>query len=461
MTTVSVEAPYVDEGLQDRWTDVLRRDALVHLGVMGSITAATFQGYLKDRIAGPLPYALADAAFITAATLWFAGLTLRRLPIRGPGWTPHLLLAIVLLPTLYLLHPGTPLIVELAGLRAWVEFPVACLIALTIIRTPGQARAYVGLVLGLCIVTAIYGILQYYQGPTSALETVLGRLRHGATVFYNLSGRSEFRAFSTFTFPAPFASMMVFGMLLASGIAVSRHRSRRARLSAALLVPLFFAGMTVSGTRAALVILLMGLLVLGWYRRLSVAQLMLMPVLLLAAHVATVVTAGRAVTRFGTLMVDETLLWTRVWAPITIAARALGDNLFGLGLGRTGVGVPFGIVNAQPQGFFVGSDGDIGRAAVEMGVFGLLLLGLIVLGLIPYAAHALRALVGSYAEDLALGMGPLVVATSMIIFVGSPLSAAPHGIIWWFSLGTLLKLDMLDREAGDAPPDDSAFTGDP
>ena len=34
--------------------------------------------------------------------------------------------------------------------------------------------------------------------------------------------------------------------------------------------------------------------------------------------------------------------------------------------GRSGVGVPFSIVMSQPTGFFVGSDGDIGRAGVEI-----------------------------------------------------------------------------------------------
>ena len=45
-------------------------------------------------------------------------------------------------------------------------------------------------------------------------------------------------------------------VLLAAGIVTSKLRSRRARLVAALLIPLFFVGMTVSGTRAALIILL-------------------------------------------------------------------------------------------------------------------------------------------------------------------------------------------------------------
>jgi hypothetical protein len=266
---------YRHSDLRDRWTDIFRRDAPVHVAIMLAITAATFQGYLKDRIAGPIPYALADGAFIAAAIFWFAGLAIRNQPIRGPGTSIYLILAIIIVPTLYMLHPGTPLIIELAGLRAWVAYPVACLMALTVIHNAAQARAYVGLVLALCIVTAVYGVLQYLAGPDAALAPPLGLQRHGVTVFYNVIGtsRSEFRAFSTFTFPAPFAGMMVFGLLLAAGIAVSPLRSPRMRVLAALLMPLFFAGMTVSGTRAALLTLVFGLLVLGWYRGLRPGQL--------------------------------------------------------------------------------------------------------------------------------------------------------------------------------------------
>jgi hypothetical protein len=160
----------------------------------------------------------------------------------------------------------------------------------------------------------------------------------------------------------------------------------------------------------------------------------------IAGHFATLLTAGRVVERFTSVFVNEGLLWLRIYAPLTIAGRALADAPLGIGLGRTGIGVPFSIFTSQPTGFFIGSDGDIGRAAVEMGVFGLILIAIVIFGIIPSAARGLKNLVGMPVEDIALGMGPLIVATGLIILVGSPLSAAPHGMIWWFFLGTLFKL---------------------
>jgi hypothetical protein len=445
-TPLAVDATAIQ--LEDRWTDVFRTDALIHAGLMASIVAGTFQGYLKDRIAGLLPYALADAFFVGAAALWFGSLVVRREPIRGPGIVPALVLAAVFVPALYFLHPGSPLVLEVAGLRAWAEFPVAVLIALTIIRSPGQVRAYVGLILVLCVITALYGLYQYRAGPETALPTTLARVRHGATVFYGLPGspETEFRAFSTFTFPAPFAQMMVFGILLAAGVGLGEHRPRRQRLGAALLIPLFFLGITASGTRAALVTLVLGLLVIARYRGFSVRQLLLIPVVVIALYGASLLTAGRIFDRWRTVLFQEGLLWTYVYAPISIAARTLDEAPFGMGLGRSGVGVPYTIVQSYRPGFIRGSDGDIGRAAVEMGVFGVLLLIVLVVSLLPYAVRAIRQLRGSAVEDAALGVGALIVATGILLLIGSPLSSVPHATIWWFLLGALLKLQILETE---------------
>ncbi len=142
-----------NEGLVGKWTDIFRSDILVHVGIMGSIIAGTFQAYLKDRIAGPIPYALSDGAFILAVAAWFGSIAIRRDPIRGPGATPIFIVAIILVPAFYLLYPGTPILVRLAGLRGWSMFPVAGLMALTVIRNAAQLRAYIGLVLILCTIT--------------------------------------------------------------------------------------------------------------------------------------------------------------------------------------------------------------------------------------------------------------------------------------------------------------------
>ena len=438
-----------DEDLLGKWTDIFRSDAIVHIGIMGSIIAGTFQAYLKDRIAGPIPYALSDGAFILAVAAWFGSIAIRRDPIRGPGATPIFIVAIILVPAFYLLYPGTPILVRLAGLRGWSMFPVAGLMALTVIRNAAQFRAYIGLVLILCTITAIYGIIQYSAGPE--IVTAVGDLaveRHGASIYYTIghSGQTGFRAYSTFTFPAPFAAMMGFGILLATGIALSKNRSFQIRLFTAALIPLFFMGITVSGTRAALINVMFGLLVVAWFRRITVAQLLLVPVGLVAFYFGSIVTAGRILARYQSILLQEGLLWTYLAAPVVTAGQYLSSDPFGIGLGRTGIGVPFPITSAMPTDYFVFTDGDIGRAAIELGIIGVVLLAFVVFGLIRYIPLAARTLMGTSSEDVSLGAAPLVIAAAVFLLIGSPFSSVPHGIIWWFFFGGLLKLAM-DRQA--------------
>ena len=368
-------AQLLGEGARaDRGTGIFQRDPLVHLGIMASIVLGTFQGYLKDHIPGFLPYALAELFFLAAFIAWFGTLVVQHLPVRGPGVVPAVVLIAIFVPVLYLLHPGSPLVLKIAGLRAWAEFPIACLMALSVIRSRGQARAYVGLLVVLRAVAASCGMVQHRGGLDAALPGALARLRHGPTVFYTISaGHAGFRAFSTFTFPAPFAGMMVFGLLLAAGVVLTPTRPRGQRVVAGLLIPLLFLGMTVSGTRAALIVLLFGLVLIGWYRGLTARQLALVPLLVVAFFGASLLTSGQIVARWRSALLNEALLWKYVYAPLTIAGRALQHAPFGLGLGRSGVGVPYTIMRSYPSGYIVGSDGDIGRAAVEMGIFGLIL----------------------------------------------------------------------------------------
>jgi hypothetical protein len=78
-----------------------------------------------------------------------------------------------------------------------------------------------------------------------------------------------------------------------------------------------------------------------------------------------------------------------------------------------------------------------------MGLIGIAVLFLVLMGLLPYVTRAARALMGTDTEDLSLGIAPLLLATGLGVLVGSPIASAPHGIMWWFLAGTLLKLFMI------------------
>jgi hypothetical protein len=440
--------------LRNTWTDIFRSDTLVHLCLLLSIAAGCFQGYLKDRFAGPVPYLLSDGAFLAGAFFWFASLVVFRRGFEGPRRTVAVVLGLVAVPFLYLVLAAAPLPIELAGLRAWSVMPVACLIGMSVVRTPGHVRAYIGWIVLLCVVTAIYGIRQYQIGPAAALSVSdLATERRQFGVLLAGGGRRE-RVPSLFHLHVPGALRGDDGVRDAPRGGRRHLPQRGGPLARAVraAAALFFQGMTVSGTRAGLVTLLVGLVVIARFRRLDWRVVVLTAPLLLAAHFASILTSGRAFERFSSVVVREGLLWAYVVGPVSIAWQSLQEAPFGLGLGRTGVGVPYRWAISMPKNFFVWSDGDIGRAAIEMGLVGLLLVGVILFFLLPVAYRSVRTLLDGDrdGEDVAFGVGALVLSTGGLVLIGSPLSSVPHGIVWWFLLGALIKLAMLRHDRGDA-----------
>jgi hypothetical protein len=58
----------------------------------------------------------------------------------------------------------------------------------------------------------------------------------------------------------------------------------------------------------------------------------------------------------------------------------------------------------------------------------------------------MRTLRGTRADDVALGFGPLLLSTAVIVLIGSPFSAVPAAIIWWFFFGAVVRLAMWPEE---------------
>ena len=87
-------------------------------------------------------------------------------------------------------------------------------------------------------------------------------------------------------------------------------------------------------------------------------------------------------------------------------------------------------------------------------------MAVLVFGLVPFAHRAARRLLKTGADDLALGIGPLLLGTGVIVLIGSPLSASPHGTVWWFLLGALVKTAMLERKAEAPRPQAADASGE-
>ena len=97
-------------------------------------------------------------------------------------------------------------------------------------------------ILGFSLVTAVYGLYQWHQGPRALTEQTTNRTlqRYGAAYTWaaGKSGR-VFRAFSTYVTPAAFGTNMMLGLLIALVVICRKGGTRTLRylaIAAAIVI---------------------------------------------------------------------------------------------------------------------------------------------------------------------------------------------------------------------------------
>ncbi|MCX7752083.1 MAG: O-antigen ligase family protein [Blastocatellia bacterium] len=427
------------------WAILWRHEKLIHLSLVGAILIGFVLAPIKDRYPSPASYFLFDILFALALFFW-ATTRVRR----GRGLLPatpvtKILLIFFALCAMYALFPGIPLPIGLAAFRGWCFFSLAYLLGYDITRSGRHVRAYLLIVILLSVLAGLYGIYQYVAGIESAIpDDELAAERHRFATYVTPTGEVEFRIFSTFVSAGAFGSMMAYASALALILSLDREITPSVRFFLRLGIVPMMTSLVLTGTRAALVMVLIGLVLLWWHRRSVRVYLVAMVLLSLGMRVGIDLTEGRAAERFASLA-DVGLILGRVSNPLHAGFQALLDAPWGHGLGRTGHGVPFFMGRWYPTFHPIFADGDFGRILVEMGVIGLVMLALLLGTALRSAWRALQRLKGTPDEEIALAIvcGAFMVSAGTL--VGSPLLSIPHGMLWWFFLGAVLKLADLER----------------
>lgn len=422
---------------------LLGEDRLTHSALVGTIILGFFLAYIKDHYPSPLNYFLFDIGLGLAILFWLTGTDrLRRLALpRTPLTQPLLLFYAVCF--VYIFISDMPLLAGLSAFRGWCVSSLAFLIGYDLIKSVRQVRAYLWLVIAVAMISGIYGIYQYAAG----IESVLGQdavvsQRHQFATYATEEGELEFRIFSTFVSAGAFGSMMAYASFIALALAISDKVALREKALLVIAILPMLTSLVLTGTRAALLMMLIGVIILYWYKRRFRIYVTVMLLILAGVQLGIGLTQGRAASRFATLA-DVNVLLGRLSNPFTTGWRSVLEAPLGHGLGVTGHGVPFYMLQQYPELQLVFSDGDFGRVMVEMGVVGLILLAYILAVAIKGGLASLRALRATPSEDVALaifGSGMMVAITTL---VGSPFLSIPHGLLWWFFMGALFKLQAL------------------
>ena len=247
---------------------LLRREKLIHLSLMAAIVIGFFLAPIKDRFPSALSYFLFDIAFGLALFFW---LTTRA--NRGKGLLPSTPLTKVLLVFyaicfVYVLVPDLPMPIGLSALRGWCFFSLAYLLGYDVLTSRRHVRTYLLLVVMLAVLAGLYGLYQYVAGVESVIAAdELIAERHQFATYVTPSGEVEFRIFSTFVSAGAFGSMMAYACCIALALAMSKDATRRMRILLLLGIIPMIVSLVLTGTRAALVMVLIGLGVLWSYKR--------------------------------------------------------------------------------------------------------------------------------------------------------------------------------------------------
>jgi hypothetical protein len=423
--------------------DIFREDRLVHSALIVTIVIGFFLAYIKDRYPFPASYFLFDVGLALTVFFWLTATDrLRRLTLpKTPLTLPLLLFYMVCF--VYLFFPDMPILISLSAFRGWCVSSLAFLIGYDLTKSSRQVKVYLWIVVGLAMISGIYGIYQYAAGIESSIdpETVAAQ-RHQFATYVTEEGELEFRIFSTFVSAGAFGTMMAYASVIALTLAISERVQWREKFLLMLAMIPMMTSLVLTGTRAALMMLLIGVIILCWHKpriRIYVTALILV---LLGVQLGIGLTQGRAADRFATLA-DMDVLYGRLSNPLITGWRAILDAPFGHGLGVTGHGVPFFMLQRYPDLQLIFSDGDFGRVMVEMGVGGLILLGYIMVVAMKGALDSLHFLRTTLAEDVALAIFSSAIMVGITTLVGSPFLGIPHGLLWWFFMGALFKLQAI------------------
>lgn len=411
------------------------------------LIAGYFAGWIKLRFNSWVGYALPDALCLI--------LVIKSLTLLSQGKAPWprngVSKAIVILTAFCLLeflNPQAPLIRSLAGFRAWLFYTFLFFSGYSMLQTRQQFyRVYTAIII-LTMITGLYGLVQWRLGPEAllAVEGTSKLAQYGRIMAWKdeATGTMLFRAFSTFVAPGVFGTNMVMGLIIAVAVVIARGIPGWMRWVSVATIPIAAAGAIVTGSRTAVVIAAMGLIILLMLRR---GRAVLITVLItpIAVWSGVSLTTTLFSARYATIL--DMKEFTDKWqVPLFNGMKIAADNPVGMGLGFT-AGMPslgsFSNNNLMVQMGNFNVDSGVGAAAAELGFAGLIIYVYLLLMVCTETMRAWLRIKDPLWRDALLA--PVVMS---VLFAASaviwPMAASlPYSIYFWALLGMAFRAEKL------------------
>ncbi len=436
--------------------------ALISLefGVFALIFVAAVDGFLKGLSPGWHTQLLKDylLALMILRWAWLSVLGHRR---RSVGTAVGIsLLLFVAWTTVQLLNArNASLIMSLAGYRTWVIWFPIFFIVYDYIEERAQVQRLLLFHFALFVPLALYGVVQYQIGLDHLYRLGPGfRFYQDEAYMADVEGEwtRHIRPPATAVSPHAFAESTGQVLLLGVGAIPFLRRRKTAQLLVAISMPLLAMAVLVTAVRNAAAATALGAVALLLTLRRVGLAIVLAVVVGIGAWQVDQYTRGGALQRIESIVTNPEYTRQRIMNPWKAAVDFLMDHPLGGGT-ASGVGrgrMLWGTVSAarlSPEHRVPWVENDYGRALVELGIPGfLLLLGVLVMtGRSLYLAYRRSRL----PEDqwLIASALSLLVAISARLTVGSALYGWPGAIIFWAFVAAALRLpEIEEREREEA-----------
>jgi hypothetical protein len=451
-----LEDVHASRSIGQRLRDLFLSQRAANLAVATALVIGFFHGYLKWRFRHPVMTFAFDIPLIIAL-----GLVVSRLGSWNeflPGgvaskWLKIFYGVVAIWFVLALVLPwGVPFLAALAAVRGWVFATLMFGLGYHIITTRRQFHGYFILIILLATATAIYATRQTEDEVNAMreMDAYFERMTRGQG-FVDDEGRYVLRRFSTFVSSGAFGGTMALSLIFLAALLTDRNVGKGEKWILLVLAVIIGWGMFLSGSRTAVVCLGLGLALIVWKRRLPSYLWMLGVACAAGLLLGSEWTSGGIVDRYSTLSDTKSVFGRFFVVLIPGWNNLLKSSFIGGGLGKAAVGLPISLLQYFGRYQIWGVDGDLGKAMTEFGVVGTVV---VICMLIAGAREGFRILnrsANTSIETMALGAVSAFIIAMITFPTGSPFVGIPLGVMTWFFLGGLLRLDR-DEAARETSP---------
>ena len=427
-------------GASTWWSNLVETFRVAPFGngcVFAAMVIGFFHGWLKRAQPGVISVFAYDIPLALGLVAAWMSIP-RGKPLFADSRVAMAIKAVIGVVVVYSLIPtDVPWLIRLASVRGWLFIPLMFLVGYHILRTPAQLLWLGRLILLLCVLTTLYGMR---QNPDEILragaeDEGFRKTLNGVTYTSSGGGRG-FRVFSTFVGPGMFATALGFGIIAGVADLTESRRPRTVMLLIGLAVAFSIYGVFISGSRSTILTCSLAALLIAWFRGKVVRFVPMIAgggiVTFLIVDALKLMDTSRILSVF-----SLEAIWGRAYIVVIPTIDCLLENPLGNGIGYSTHGVP--VILERFMGGYTpkGIDGDLGQAAVDFGLFGMVAYGLMMLRSFQDCLLWAR----SRDESTAQTIGVLAVAFSVVTIVafvtGSPFLHVPTGSIIWFYIGGL------------------------